>query len=102
MFHSSFWIYVTLGSFLSKGHARFILLYVVPFTYLLHTLARKHFLVEWEKELSEKLGREIFDLDNFYHRAKTWCDENCTCNPLSAQGMLILGAIVSSSVLLRF
>lgn len=73
-------------------------------------MLKVHLLVELEKklagsyttneELSIKIRKclppivPILDLQEYL-------DENCFCSPLSAQGMLILAAIISSRVLVK-
>jgi hypothetical protein len=111
-FHVLFWIYVVFGSFISKVHANFILFCVIPFIYLLHILPH-HILKIIEERLLNIENLETKHKDaiiddradsivpclKYIRYCIKWCDSRTTFSPLSAQGMLILGAIISSRLI---
>jgi hypothetical protein len=111
-FHILFWVYVIFGSFLGRIHARFILLWLIPFVWLLH-MAPFHALFEYEaksvgasdlgkREKLEAVNTEVISIFPFmepFFTLQLWCEDNCAFNPIGGQGMLILGAIVASRVL---
>lgn len=111
-FHILFWVYVIFGSFWGKMHARFILLWLIPFVWVLH-MAPFHVLFEYEaksvgvsdlgkREKLEAVNAEVVSIFPFmepFFTLQLWCEDNCTFNPIGGQGMLILGAIVAARVL---
>lgn len=116
VFHASFWVYVIVAPLCSKWHARFVLMWVIPFVYILHMLPF-HILHKFESDSMGIAHLELKERENIIEqrtsdilpflepilKLQLWCRDNCTpgCSPLSAQGMLILATIISSNVLLR-
>lgn len=114
-FHIIFWLYLVFGSFFGPTHARFILLWLIPFIWLLH-MAPFHVLFEYEstslgldptdphrqreEAVAEKVS-EIFPFMKPVYGLQFWCEDNCTFNPIGGQGMIILGAIISSRIALN-
>ena len=104
--HTLFWFYMIFGSFISVAHARFILFWLVPITYAWQSL-KVHLLVEAERYMvgssatNDQIMTKMIELlpgsvhiKNMQH----FLNENCFQSPLSAQGMIILSAIISSRV----
>lgn len=105
--HAIIWLYVIFGSFIDNNHAKFIVYMIIPFIYLLHMLP-VHFLNKLKKDelkiestidLNKKLNemyktlnipiiREIMIL---FVYLKDEVFKNSVFNPLSGQGMLLLG-----------
>jgi hypothetical protein len=113
--HILFWLYVIFGSFLGQDHARFILLWLIPFVWLLH-MAPFHILFDYESKMvglsraTPLRQREeavavvvsgIFPFMRPVYDLQFWCQDNCTFNPIGGQGMIILGAIVASRIALK-
>ena len=106
--HILFWIYLVFGSFISKDHARFILLWLIPGVYVLH-MFRFHVLMTMEKKLIGP-GTEDEDVVDSLRKQlpfmapfldlQAYLERNCFLSPLNGQGMVILGAIISSRILL--
>jgi hypothetical protein len=107
--HILFWVYLIFGSFISKGHARFILLWLIPGLYILH-MYRIHVLMTIEKSLigpdttPDDITRVM--CDDFpimcpFFELQRFLETNCFQSPLTGQGMMILGAIISSRILLK-
>ena len=108
IFHIFIWSYIIFGSFFGKKHARFIIYYLIPFVYILHILPF-HILIELKKKLLNINNDEIFDkkimeieytipiigfiMKKFY-LINEKLDNYSTFNPISPQGMLILGMII--------
>jgi hypothetical protein len=102
--HIIFWLYVIFGAFFGPGHARFILLWLVPFVWLLH-MAPFHLLFEYESKMvgldpitplrqreeavAEKVS-ELFPFMKHVYRLQFWCQDNCTFNPIGGQGIVAL------------
>jgi hypothetical protein len=108
-FHVLFWVYIVFGGFISKSHAKFILFFLIPYIYILH-ICPKHILISMESrllgldDLPTEERTKIIDARadgvvpglSFIRKCLLWCDDHTTFSPLSAQGMLILAAIITS------
>ena len=106
--HVLFWVYLIFGSFISAYHAKFILFNLIPGVYILHML-KFHVLVNIEKNLIKPCAtiddiissmRIQIPFINPFLDLQELLNKNCFLSPLNAQGMVILGAIISSRVLL--
>jgi hypothetical protein len=114
VFHACFWIYLILAPLCSRWHARFVLLWVIPFVYILHmlpfhllhtyeteSLGIEHLDVKEREEILADMTCDILPFLEPVFKIQFFCRDHCVFSPLSAQGMLILAAIISSNVLLR-
>ena len=99
--HVIIWAFV-LVAFVDNSTASFNLFYVVPFIYLLHILPF-HILIETKKKMNPETWEEkdnavksTLILPELFDRLQKFLDHKCFMSPLSAQGMLIFGAITSA------
>ena len=110
IFHVFIWIYIIFGSFFGKKHAKFIIYYLIPFIYILHILPF-HIIREAKKKKLNINNDEIFDkkikdieysipiigfIRKKFHELWEKLDKYSTFNPISPQGMLILGMIIGN------
>ena len=107
--HTLFWAYVLFGSFVGPKHAAIILYWIIPAVWIVHMLPF-HVLGKFEDEMlgtshlhkSERFKIMLSELGDLYPFLKPWTDtqvwgeDNCIGNPLGAQGMLVLAAIIAS------
>ena len=98
--HISVWM-VVLCSFINKKLAYLNLYYFIPFIYIIHMLPF-HILTNIEKNIYPTTYEQKFDkikkfiiIGDLYEKLKKKL-KFCFFNPLSPQGMLILGSITSS------
>lgn len=102
--HVVVWLFV-MFAFLNNQYARINLYYIIPLIYILHTLPF-HILIQSKKHLVGENMEEEQDkfLSNIHLKWATdlqkYLEEKCFFSPLSAQGMMIFGALSSSYVLL--
>lgn len=114
-FHVIFWIYVIFGSLCGKIHAKFILCILIPLTYLIHCLPFHIINYAKKKTLKTNTDDELDDIIKCYEHKlpliknimylKKYIDNlfnKSFASPLSAQGMLILGYIISICSLFNF
>jgi|SaaInlV_165m_DNA_3_1040750.scaffolds.fasta_scaffold00357_28 hypothetical protein len=96
--HVLIWGFV-LFAFINKNTARINIYIVIPIIFLLHCLPF-HFLVQAKKQLYDtsyldkesKMYKILIIPDIFLNISKK-LEKICTFNPLSPQGMLIIGLI---------
>jgi hypothetical protein len=99
-FHLIIWIFV-IFSFVKKEYAYFNLKYVIPLIYIFHTLPF-HLLTKIkytvEKEDTENKIKEFENNNIIFYNYKKLKNifNNSFANPLSPQGLIILGSITSS------
>lgn len=98
--HVLVWTFI-LFAWTNRQAAFWNLYYVVPAVYVLHMLP-VHLLTEAKKnmrpdswERDDKAVQGFFVFPKVYDRLVSALD-GCTFNPLSPQGMLVLGAITSA------
>jgi len=96
--HCLIWGFV-LFAFLNISTAKINLYYIVPFIYILHILPF-HVLVESKKNLKPDDYKEKEDefntklvIPGTFIKLQKKLEKYCFCSPISAQGMLIFGAI---------
>lgn len=109
--HAALWLYVIFGSFIDNNHAKFIIFLVIPIIYLIHMLPVHIFNKLKQDELKINTIKELnIKLNDMYKTLKIPIlreillifvylkDEvfkNSVFNPLSGQGMLLLGMFIS-------
>ena len=105
LIHILGWIYVVFGGFMSENQNDIILYYIIPFVYIIH-IAPFHVLVKTKLELikNEYKGIDIdeesilhdrennFIIANLFYKLREFFSFSFQ-NPLSPQGLLILGFI---------
>ncbi len=99
--HIAIWIFILLA-FVNKKTAEINLYYLIPFIYVIHILPF-HIIVKLkhivEPEDTDKKVKDYESSNIFassYHYCKDNIFANALFNPLSPQGMMILGAITSA------
>ena len=99
--HLLVWFFVLIA-FVNKKTAYFNLFYLVPLIYILHILPF-HVLIQmkenlepitWEDKDNEL--KSILIIPKLFDKSQKYLEKNCFMSPLSAQGMLIFGAISSA------
>ena len=103
--HILVWIYAIFGGFISKDHAKFIIYYFIPLIYILHLLPF-HIIVSTKLRIIES-DVNVTDSTEYLHTLEHnniiiylfdklhKLFEKSFKNPLSPQGLLILGFIVN-------
>ncbi len=102
--HILIWLFI-IFAFLNINCAKLNLFYIIPIIYVLHILPF-HILVETKKKIYKTNYKEKEDefIDNTIMAPIIKIQkklDKCFCNPLSPQGMLILGALTSSYSILH-
>ncbi len=95
--HIFIWLFIVFGSFINKNCALFNLIILIPFIYLLHIFP--FHVINHIKCLininclsdTEKIEKFI----KFFYIKKIFDDFKSFQNPLSPQGLLILGYIIN-------
>ena len=109
--HALIWLYVIFGSLIDKNHAKFIIFLVIPLIYLIQMLPVHIFTESYKAELKINTDKELkIKLNEMYKTLKIpilkevllifvylkdKVFKNSVFNPLSGQGMLILGMSIS-------
>lgn len=102
--HILVWTFI-LVAFVNKKTAEINLYYLIPFIYILHILpfhilvSLKHIIEpeNTEKKIKDYENNNIIASSFYYCRDNVF--KNSFFNPLSAQGIMIFGAITSAWVL---
>ncbi len=106
LLHCFFWLFVLLA-FYSKQTAYINLYYIIPITYILHMFPfhflnkAKSFIYpnDWQKQNDEVIfSIHIF---KYFKSLQNYLEKHCFESPISAQGMLIFGALTSAFALKR-
>lgn len=100
--HIMIWIFI-LFAFCNKKTAEINLYYIIPLIFILHTFLSFH-VIDVSKHLiyPENTTQKVNSIENYliipslFYWLKDDVFGKSYCNPLSAQGMLILGAITSA------
>lgn len=99
--HILIWAFV-LFAFLNPTLAKINVFYVIPLIYIVHTLFPFHIICKVKEELyPEEHNQKEEDIDKLlivphhFKNISSTLDEHCFCNPISPQGMLVLGMITS-------
>jgi hypothetical protein len=99
--HILIWTFVLLA-FLNKNTAWYNLYYIIPFIYLIHTILPGHVLNEIKKniypnswETKAAVVGDTLIIPRIFSKVRFNLNKYCFQNPLSPQGMLILGSITS-------
>ena len=101
--HCFIWLFV-LVAFLNKQAAHLNLYYVIPLIYLLHILPF-HILTTLESLMYDDYNKKMNDLlswtqiHSWFINCQKHLEKFCTFSPISAQGMLIFGALTSAYAL---
>ncbi len=99
--HVIIWAFI-LFAFLNPRAATINLFYVIPFVYIIHIFPF-HFLNsmkesmypdDWEKRVDTVVSHMV--IPELFTNAQKKLDTVCFASPISAQGMLIFGAISSA------
>jgi hypothetical protein len=105
LIHVIIWIFI-IFAFIDIRAANINLFYIIPLIYLLHILPF-HIIIEQKKKLYKNSYKnkenEFFKKTSLIHIINLieYLDKKCFLSPLSAQGMMIFGALSSSYVLLN-
>ena len=107
LLHALIWLYVIFGPLIDKNHAKFIIFLVIPLIYIIQMLPVHIFNKLKQDELKIKTVKELnIKLNDMYKTLKIpilkeillifvylkdKVFKNSVFNPLSGQGMLILG-----------
>ena len=100
LIHILIWIFI-LFAFLKKKLAYYNVYYVIPIIYILHMFSF-HFLNKIKKYMYNDWMKKVHIIENYilpirlFQYCRNVIFKNSFGNPLSPQGMLILGLITSS------
>ena len=99
--HLFIWTFVLLA-FVNEKTAHFNLFYLVPLIYVLHILPF-HILIRMKENLEPDTWKDKDNqiksnliLPELFDQLQKYLEKNCFMSPLSAQGMLLFGAISSA------
>ena len=105
IFHILIWTFLLFGGFYSKFYAYIIIYYLIPFIYLSHILpfhplelAKNRTLSSVESPKRQEFYKPILILPYITDRLHDLFEKS-TFNPLSPQGMLILGMIINTRII---
>ena len=103
LFHIFIWVFI-LFAFINKKLASLNLYYIIPIIYILHILpfhiliyCKEKMYEDWEEK--DKNIQKMLIIPYYFTQLQHYLDKNTTGSPISAQGMLIFGAISSAYVL---
>ena len=103
--HVLIWI-IVLFAFFNKKVAEINLYYIIPIIFILHTFLPFHIIAESKHMIyPENTQDKVMDIEqyliipNIFYYIKDDLFKHSYCNPLSAQGMLVFGAITSAYAL---
>lgn len=107
LFHIFIWVFVLLG-FIWKSTATINVFFVIPLIYIVHILPF-HLLIESKKRLqgedwevdAQRIDEYLY-IPYYFGKFQKGLEQYCFQSPLSPQGMLILGLLLSSYRLLLF
>lgn len=108
IFHILIWGFVMFGGFISPKYAKIIVYFIIPFIYILHILpfhpleSIKASLIKDTKEKDEKqiVYNYYLVFPFIFNKLKVFFTTiGSIFNPLSPQGMLILGMIINTQIL---
>lgn len=106
--HNLIWTFILL-SFINSKTAYINFFIIIPIIYILHMLPF-HILIDAKKYIiPDELLREnkIENIDKkfiipyYFVKTQKFLEKKCLFSPLSAQGMLILGALTSGYTLIK-
>ena len=104
--HLLVWLFV-VTAFLNKKTAEINLYYLIPFIYIVHMFPF-HMIIETEKiiypESRNEKAKEVENyllIPNIYNYLRDNLFKNSFANPVSAQGLLIFGAITSAYTIIK-
>lgn len=108
VFHILIWGFIMFGGFLSPKYAKLIVYFIVPLIYILHIFPfhpLEYIKANLIKDTKEKEEKQI--IYNYYlvfpflfDKCKVFFTTiGSIFNPLSPQGMLILGMIINTQIL---
>jgi hypothetical protein len=112
--HIGIWLFVLFGGFFKESYAKFNIIILIPFIYVIHILPF-HMIVETKLRIIE--NESIHNNNNtpsmkiledeeckyilpYYFQKLKCIFDNSFCNPLSPQGLLILGFIINVYVMI--
>jgi len=95
LIHILIWLFVLFGFLINKNFVLINLLIVIPFIYILHLLPM-HVLNELKCYLNKNCHEDVKKIEKFikFYYLKNYFN-NSFQNPLSPQGLLILGYILN-------
>lgn len=101
LLHIIIWVFV-LFAFINPTLARINVLYVIPLIFILHTCCPFHILNKAKENMYPNSHEQRFNdiqkqlvLPEWFQILSKQLETRCTFNPLSPQGMLVLGLITS-------
>ena len=99
IFHIFIWFFILLA-WLNKKTAKFNLYILIPFIIILHLLPI-HILTNIKKNMySDTYKNKTKNINNkiipYFNECRDYLQKNCFQNPLSPQGLLLIGALLSS------
>jgi len=98
LFHILIWIFI-LFAWINNKTAKFNLYYLIPFIIILHllpihilTTIKKNMYPDSYKSKVNKINNQIIP---YFNELRDYLQNNCFQNPLSPQGLLLIGTLSS-------